>query len=390
MRKFFAIALFIPILLVFVIATTAQVVKSSFLEAAPYKQLLVQHDVYGKIDEFASREIEKGGAQMFAQIPILKSEDLVRAFRATFPAFFWQETLEGTLDQFFAWIRMKDSSLSLLVSLERPKEVFPNVARDILDQRFQELPVCAGQIGKDVSIPVCRLSSWKSWEDIFSVLPKDAPIKSTFIEDIVQTIPNHADLVAIAYNLELQSLKEKNNATGIPSLTADENGVLSFLFQPILPGGEPQFLKGLRQARSVVQIVLSALPYLWFGLGVLLLIFVLLVKNSLASTFRWIGSLFLFLGGIFLAIAYGLRELASSFLQPSLFEGKEIPADVSALVFGLIHDAADGVFIPLKIIAAGVLILSLLLFLVSMFVPHSREQSEIKRSFRLKMTKPLK
>ena len=48
---------------------------------------------------------------------------------------------------------------------------------------------------------------------------------------------------------------------------------MEFSFKSQLEGGEPSFVKNLREARSVSQIVFSYIVYLWIALGVLIVIF---------------------------------------------------------------------------------------------------------------------
>ncbi len=395
MRKFFAILLFIPIIAIFFSALTLENARSVFLNSETYKDILARNDVYGKADELIAKELPKAGGDFFANIPLIKPEDAVRILRATFPSFFWKESAEGLLDQFSLWFKSDKQTLNLMLSVEKPKKVFVENFEKTINERLAALPVCNIQelieLGKNFAENKeeqkmeikCKPPGVNELKDIEKIFPAGSPNFVFLIQDVLKTIPDNLNLIAVIYNLELQNLKKETNATAIPEIKLDQNNQWSFLFKSQLEGGEPSFVKNLREARSVSQIVFSYIVYLWIALGVLIVIFAFLVLGSAQSMFRWIGSLIAAVGGVSLAAVYGAKQFILLFATSAFLKGNdEIMKEIQPFVSDILRDIIDRLFSPLKTASAIALVVGLVFLLISTILYYQKKKETPKRLLR--------
>lgn len=395
MRKIFAILLFIPIILIFFAALSLENARQSFLNPETYKDILARNDVYGKADELIARELPKAGKDFFASIPLVNPEDAIRVLRAAFPSFFWKETAEGLLDQFFIWFKSGAKTPVLMISTEKPKKIFAENFEKTINEKLAALPVCSTQnliaLGKKLSennnnqkaVIVCKPNGINELKDIEKIFPPNTPNFFSFVRDLLKTIPDNINLTAAIYNLELQNLKNKTNSTAIPKIELDQNNQLDFLFKPQIEGGEPSFVKNLREARSVAQTVFSYIVYLWIGLIVLLIIFVLLVLGPIQSMFRWIGALFVAAGGVIFGAIIGIKQFALLFATSAFFKGNnDIIKEIQPLVSNILRDIIDRLFSPLITASAIALVAGLVFLLISTILFYQKKKEAPKRLLR--------
>jgi len=181
----------------------------------------------------------------------------------------------------------------------------------------------------------------------------------------------------------LQNLKKETNATAIPEIKLNQNNQWSFLFEPQLEGGEADFVKNLREARSTAQKIFSYLIYLWIGLGVSIVIFILLILGQIQSMFRWIGALFAAAGGISLAAVYGAKEFILLFTTSAFFKGNdEIIKEIQPIVSEILRDLVDILFSPLKTTSAIILSIGLVFLLGSTILYYQKKKESPKRLLR--------
>lgn len=395
MRKFFAILLFVPIIVIFFAALALDNAQKVLLESQTYKDILARNDVYGKADELIAKELPKAGGDFFANVPLIQPEDAVSILRATFPSFFWKESVESLLDQFFPWFKSEKQSLDLMLSVEKPKKVFIENFEKIINERLAALPECSIQdlieLGKnfaenkeDQKLEIkCKPPGVNEIKDIGKIFPMGDLDIFSLVQDILKTIPDNINLMAVIYNLELQNLKKEANATAIPEIKLDENNQFSFLFEPQLEGGEASFVKNLREARSISQTVFSYVVYLWITLAVLIIVFILLVLGSAQSMFRWIGSLIAAVGGISLAAVYGAKQFILLFATSAFLKGNdEMIKEIQPFVSNLLRDIIDHLFSPLKTISAIALVVGLVFLLISTILYYQKKKEAPKRLLR--------
>lgn len=395
MRKIFAILLFIPIVLIFFAALSLENARQSFLSAETYKDILARNDVYGKADELIAQELPKAGKDFFTNIPLVRAEDAVHILRATFPSFFWKESTESLLGQFFTWFKSDAQPLALMLSVEKPKQVFIENFEKTINERVAALPECGIQdlidLGKNFAENqenqkleiTCKPPGVNELKDIEKIFPAGSPNFVFLIQNILKTIPDNLNLVAVIYNLELQNLKKETNATAIPEIKLDQNNQFSFLFRPQLEGGEPSFVKNLREARSISQTVFSYTVYLWIMLVVLIIVFILLVLGPAQSMFRWIGSLIAAAGGISLAAVYGAKQFILLFTTSAFFKGNnETIKEIQPLVSNVLRDIINKLFSPLRTASAIALAVGLVFLLISTILYYQKKPEPPKRLLR--------
>lgn len=395
MRKFFAILLFVPIILIFFVALSLENARQSFLSAETYKDILARNDVYGKADELIAKELPKAGGDFFADIPLMRPEDAANILRATFPSFFWKESVESLLDQFFPWFKSEKQALDLMISVEKPKKVFIENFEKTINERLAALPECNIQelieLGKNFAenkkkqkLEIkCKPPGVSEIKDFGKIVPiTDLDIFS-FIQEILKTIPDNINLTAVIYNLELQNLKKEANATAIPEIKLDQNNQFSFLFKPQLKGGEPSFVKNLREARSISQTVFSYVVYLWITLAVLIVIFVLLVLGPIQSIFKWTGSLFAAAGAVSFAAVYGAKQFILLFATSAFLKGNgEAIKEIQPFISDILRDIIDRLFSPLKTTSAIALVVGLVFLLISTILYYQKKKETPKRLLR--------
>lgn len=395
MRKFFAILLFVPIIAIFFAALSLNNAQKVLLESQTYKDILARNDVYGKADELIAKEMPKAGGDFFADIPLIKPEDAVSILRATFPSFFWKDSAESLLDQFFPWFKSDTQPLALMLSVEKPKKVFIENFEKTINERLAALPECNIQelieLGKNFAENKedqkpeikCKPPGVNEIKDIGKIVPMGELDIFSLVQDILKTIPDNINLTAVIYNLELQNLKKETNATAIPEIKLDQNNQFSFLFKPQLEGGEPSFVKNLREARSVSQTVFSYIVYLWITLAVLAVVFILLVLGSAQSMFRWIGSLIAAAGGISLAAVYDAKQFILLFATSAFLKGNdEAIKEIQPFISDILRDIIDRLFSPLKTASAIALVVGLVFLLISTILYYQKRKETPKRLLR--------
>jgi len=394
-RKFFAILLFVPIILVFFAALTLENARSVLFSSETYKDVLDRNNIYGRADELIAQELPKAGGDFFSNIPLIRPEDAAKILRSTFPSFFWKETAENLLDQFFAWFKSDAEPLALIISVEKPKKIFVENFEKTINERLSVLPVCNIQdiiaLGSKFAENkenqkmeiACRPPGVNEIKDIEKLFPSGTPNFFLLIQDVLKTIPDSINLPAVIYNLELQNLKKETNATAIPEIKLNQNNQWNFLFESQLEGGEADFVKNLREARLMAQKIFSYIIYLWIGLGVMVVIFTLLILGQIQSMFRWIGALFASAGGISLAAAYGAKEFILLFTTSAFFKGNnEIIKEIQPIVSEVLRDLVDILFSPLKTTSAIILSIGLVFLLGSTILYYQKKKESPKRLLR--------
>lgn len=395
MRKFFAILLFVPIIVIFFAALSLNNAQKVLLESQTYKDILARNDVYGKADELITKELPKAGGDFFADIPLIRPEDAVNILRATFPSFFWKESVENLLDQFLPWFKSDTQPLALMLSVEKPKQVFIENFEKTINERVAALPECGIQdlieLGKNFAenkekqkLEIkCKPPGVNEIKDIGKIFPMGDLDIFSLVQDILKTIPDNINLTAVIYNLELQNLKKEANATAIPEIKLDENNQFSFLFKPQLEGGEASFMKNLREARSVSQTVFSYIVYLWITLAVLAVVFILLVLGSAQSMFHWIGSLIAAVGAASLAAVYGAKQFILLFATSAFLKGNdEVLKEIQPFISDILRDIIDRLFSPLKTTSAIMLVVGLVFILISTILYYQKKPETPKRLLR--------
>ena len=395
MRKIFAILLFVPIILVFFAALTLENARSVLFSSETYKDVLDRNNIYGRADELIAQELPKAGGNFFADIPLIQPEDAAKILRSTFPSFFWKETAENLLDQFFAWFKSDAEPLALLISVEKPKKTFVENFEKTINERVAALPECNIQdlidLGKKITENKedqkpeikCRPPGINEINDIGKIFPIGDLDIFSLVQDILKTIPDNINLTAVIYNLELQNLKKEANATAIPEIKLDQNNQWSFLFASQLEGGEASFVKNLREARLISQKLFSNFIFLWIGLGVMIVIFILLILGPLQSMLRWIGALLAAAGGLSLAAVYGAKESILLFTTSAFFKGNdEIIKEIQPIVSEILRDLVDILFSPLKTTSAIILAIGLIFLLGSTILYYQKKKESPKRLLR--------
>jgi len=387
--------LFVPITLVFFAALTLENARSVLFSSETYKNVLDRNNIYGRADELIAKELPKSGGDFFTDIPLIQPEDAAKVLRSTFPSFFWKETAENLLDQFFAWFKSDTQPLVLMISVEKPKKTFVENFEKTINERLSVLPACNIQDLMALGLKfaenreeqkmeiTCRPPGVNEIKDIEKLFPLGTPNFFLLIQDVLKTIPNNIDLAAVIYNLELQNLKKETNATAIPEIKLDQNNQWNFLFEPQLEGGEASFVKNLREARLMAQKIFSYIIYLWIGLGALVVIFILLIPGQIQSMFRWIGALFASAGGISLAAVYGAKEFILLFTTSAFFKGNnEIIKEIQPIFSEVLRDLVDILFSPLKTTSAIILSIGLVFLLGSTILYYQKKKESPKRLLR--------
>ncbi|TAN58061.1 hypothetical protein EPN15_02245 [Patescibacteria group bacterium] len=395
MRKFFAALLFIPIILVFFTALTLENARSVLFSSETYKDVLDRNNIYGRADELIAQELPKAGGDFFADIPLIRPEDAVKILRSTFPSFFWKEAAENLLDQFFAWFKSDAEPLTLIISVEKPKKTFVENFEKTVNERLAALPACNIQDLVALGLKfaenreeqkmeiACKPPGVNEIKDIEKLFPSGTPNFFLLIQDVLKTIPDSINVLAVIYNLELQNLKKEANATAIPEIKLDQNNQWNFLFAPQLEGGEASFVKNLREARSISQKIFSYFIFLWIGLGALVVIFILLILGPLQSMLRWLGALLAAAGGLSLAAVYGAKQFILLFATSAFFKGNgEIIKEIKPIVSEILRDLVDILFSPLKTTSAIILAIGLVFLLGSTILYYQKKKETPKRLLR--------
>jgi len=137
---------------------------------------------------------------------------------------------------------------------------------------------------------------------------------------------------------------------------------------------KPELVDNLTRFRRILQVASLALYGGIAAVFVLLILIALFAATSLRSMLRWVGSALFLVGAIALTPAVFLPQLSEgAFSQISRAEQfKEIPFELLKLVLNILKDFVDAFASQIKVQAAIVLGIGIMLIILSLIVGRRR------------------
>ncbi len=361
MRTFLAIMLLVVLIpTVFVVALVTSI-QTNLLQASFFKGILAHERVYDLAFQEADRRIL---AFSLADNPIVTGADVQTLVPKIIAKPWLQMTVEGVLDQFFAWLRdPSDQPLRLLVDLRDPKERIVREAEPLFVAKLAAIPVCTTRESKEGAL--CRPAA----------LTLDAYRQQLLHAgfDIPGLVKQLSDTVDVAQPEKIQLFATAGLPGQQPASSSPE--------EQTPPG--PSSAKGqnnfsIERMKQGYQMLPRIIGYAWLAVAVLVLLYFLLILRGLRRTVRWVGVLFVCVGVLPLATALASRPVLNRLIEPNLRLTGDA-AQFAPTVFDAIEYARGTLFGPLLVGGLALVVLGTADIVVSFFLPHA------KKIFRPKM-----
>lgn len=355
MRTFLALMLLVVLIpTVFVVALSTSI-HQNLLQPSFFKSVLDRERVYDLAFQEADRRIL---AFSLADNPFVTQADAQSLVPKIITKPWLQMTVEGVLDQFFAWLRdPSDQPLRLLVDLRDPKERIVREAEPLFAAKLTAVPVCKTLVPKEGEL--CRPAA----------LTLDAYRQQLLHAgfDIPGLVKQLADTVDIAQPHDIQLFASAGLAKQQPASPSPEEPT-----SPVAssPNGPDNF--SIERVKQGYQMFPRVIGYAWLAAAVLVLLYLLLVLRGLRRTVRWVGVLFVVVGVLPLATAVASRPVFDRLITPNLRLAGET-AQFAPTVLGVIESARSALFGPLLIGGLVLVVLGTADIVVSFFLPRARK-----------------
>jgi hypothetical protein len=303
-----------------------------------YKEELRKHNVVDKIVDVIIRNIvsearaEKKHPEVF-----LDEGELKRALMEVAPSSWLRVQVEGGIYAFFAWLWSEEELPIIIIPLKDVKGRMPGAIDGFLERTLRKLPEC-----KPGQMP------FAPGEEFPSCIPL-GPMGEALIREM---------------KLRLRGEMDKF----LPRIP-DEINLADFIKKR-----KPELVDNLTRFRRILQVASLALYGGIAAVFVLLILIALFAATSLRSMLRWVGSALFLVGAIALTPAVFLPQLSEgAFSQISRAEQfKEIPFELLKLVLNILKDFVDAFASQIKVQAAIVLGIGIMLIILSLIVGRRR------------------